>query len=104
MTLLATFLLALGLSAQYALATPVTSSSDGIDGTTYDYIIIGSGTAGLTVAARLSEDPAVSVLVVEAGADDRDNPEVFKIYEFTVAYGGPLDWQYSAEEGRVIDQ
>ncbi|KAJ7863956.1 hypothetical protein B0H14DRAFT_3084463 [Mycena olivaceomarginata] len=50
-------------------------------------------------AHGLSEDPAVSVLVVEAGADDRDNPEVFDIYEFTVAYGGPLDWQYSAEEG-----
>jgi choline dehydrogenase-like flavoprotein len=92
------------LSAQYALATPATSSPDGIDGTTYDYIVIGGGTAGLTVAARLSEDPAVSVLVVETGADDRDNPEVFDIYELTVAYGGPLDWQYSAEEGRVIDQ
>ncbi|KAJ7314249.1 alcohol oxidase [Mycena albidolilacea] len=104
MTFLATLLLALGLSAQYALATPVTSSPNGIDGTPYDYIVIGGGTAGLTVAARLSEDPAISVLVVEAGADNRDNPEVFDIYEFTVAYGGPLDWQYSAEEGRVIDQ
>ncbi|MCO5091668.1 GMC family oxidoreductase [Bosea sp. (in: a-proteobacteria)] len=36
---------------------------------TYDYLIIGGGSAGCTLAARLSEDPGVSVLVVEAGKD-----------------------------------
>lgn len=33
----------------------------------YDYVIAGGGTAGLTVADRLTEDPDVNVLVVEAG-------------------------------------
>ncbi|KAI8195504.1 hypothetical protein K4K49_008053 [Colletotrichum sp. SAR 10_70] len=44
---------------------------------TYDYVIIGGGTAGMTLASRLSAVPENTVLVVEAGSlyEDRDNYE-----------------------------
>jgi heterodisulfide reductase subunit A-like polyferredoxin len=45
---------------------PVSSHTKRQDAT-FDYVIVGGGTAGLTIANRLSEDPDVQVAVIEAG-------------------------------------
>lgn len=44
---------------------------------TYDYVFIGGGTAGIAAAARLAQRlPNATVAVLEAGQDLKDNPEV----------------------------
>lgn len=43
---------------------------------TYDYVIIGGGTAGLVLAARLTEDPNVTVGVLEAGQNRLADPNI----------------------------
>ncbi|OAG07777.1 alcohol oxidase [Paraphaeosphaeria sporulosa] len=75
--------------------------------TPYDYVVIGGGTAGLVVAARLSEDPNVTVGVLEAGDDRLDDPLVDAPNLFLQLWDKPeYDWSYKTmpqkgTEGRV---
>jgi choline dehydrogenase-like flavoprotein len=64
---------------------------------TFDYIIVGGGTAGLVIASRLSEDPRVTVVIIEAGNFERHNPNATNTTILGIAKHTALDWQYESE-------
>ncbi|KAL4909667.1 hypothetical protein BDW74DRAFT_186185 [Aspergillus multicolor] len=70
---------------------PLPSSLD-----TFDFIIVGGGTAGLAVANRLSEIPDLAIAVIEAGRDEGDNPNVTSVDTFGASPGlnSHIDWVY----------
>ena len=60
----------------------------------FDYVVVGGGTAGAVVAARLSEDPGRRVCLIEAGPSDLAYDEVLKLRRWLELLGGPLDYGY----------
>ncbi|XP_054166150.1 glucose dehydrogenase [FAD, quinone]-like [Oppia nitens] len=61
----------------------------------YDYIVVGAGSAGSVLASRLSEDPTVRVLLLEAGGSENlisDIPIAYQSLQQT-----PMDWSYRTE-------
>ncbi|MCQ4080849.1 GMC family oxidoreductase N-terminal domain-containing protein [Streptomyces sp. RB6PN25] len=65
----------------------------------YDYVIAGGGTAGCVLANRLSADPAVRVLLLEAGRSDR-NPLIHVPAGFAKLTAGPYEWGWRSQPQR----
>jgi choline dehydrogenase-like flavoprotein len=72
----------------------------------FDYVVVGAGSSGAVVAARLAEDAGNSVLLVEAGGSGRDM-NVRVPAAFAKQFKTGLDWEYYTEpepnlDGRVV--
>ena len=80
-----------------------------MDSEVVDYLVVGAGSAGAIVAARLSEDPDVSVMLLEAGPNDKSpliHVPAAARYAFNAA---SLNWNYVTEPepnlgNRTIEQ
>ena len=63
----------------------------------YDYIVIGAGSAGAVVAARLSEDKDARVLLLEAGGKDRHPFQVMPLGFLRVVASSKYNWKFESE-------
>lgn len=75
--------------------------------TIFDYIVVGAGSAGATVAARLTEDPDTTVLLVEAGPEDRSYWSKIPLGFAKILFHPKYMWKHESEpelqlNGRTI--
>lgn len=64
----------------------------------YDYVIVGGGTAGCVLAARLSEDPDCRVCVIEGGPSDVGDDRILRLRNWINLLGSEFDYGYTTVE------
>ncbi|KAJ4176155.1 hypothetical protein NW759_017151 [Fusarium solani] len=70
----------------------------------HHFVIVGGGTAGLVLAGRLSEDPAVNVLVLEAGENRLGDPKIDIPALMTQLYEDPAyDWSFKSTQQHALN-
>jgi choline dehydrogenase len=69
----------------------------------FDYVVVGAGSAGCALAARLSEDPRTRVLLLEAGPPDK-KLEVHVPAAWTKLFKSEVDWDYQTEPQAALGE
>jgi choline dehydrogenase len=67
----------------------------------FDYVIVGAGSAGCVLANRLSADPAVSVMLIEAGGPDKKQ-EIHIPAAFSKLFKTPYDWAFETAPQKFL--
>jgi choline dehydrogenase-like flavoprotein len=74
------------------------------NGNSYDYVIVGAGSAGCTLASRLTEDPNIEVLVIEAGGSERNPIITVPLGWGKILFERLYDWGYFTEEEEEFNE
>ncbi|KAJ9480057.1 Pyranose dehydrogenase [Pseudozyma hubeiensis] len=82
------------LSLSSTVSAGIVTDASSISNNAYDYIIVGGGLSGLTVANRLSSNSSVKVLVVEAGNDDRNNADIYDVDNYGAAFSTDMTFHF----------
>lgn len=83
---------------RHILARAITADPSQVNGKTFDFVIIGGGTAGLAMAARLTEYSNTTVAVIEAGGDGSAHVDNINIPGYSYLHGltgSDADWSYT---------
>lgn len=87
----------LALKSSFIMVT--TNDFPASDVNSYDYVIVGGGTAGCVIASRLAEYlPNKRILVIEGGPSDFNDDRVLNLREWLNLLGGELDYDYPTIE------
>lgn len=85
------------LQPPYIFLYNAMQSNGQVKATDYDFVIVGGGTAGLTLATRLSEDPNTTVVVLEAGEEHLADPRINTPALWPALLGSDVDWNFVTE-------